>query len=306
MTKKLDSAAELLRDSQVLQRVRSIVNAEWFKVGETSFTLGTLLYLIVLVLIVLWVAGKVKQLFLERIMSRSQMDIGGQKAVATLLHYVLLLLGLMIVLQTAGIDLTTLTVIAGAVGVGVGLGLQDVVNNFISGLIILFERPIKVDDRIQIGDVDGKVADIRARSTTVVTNDNVSFIIPNSKFINENVINWTHNDARLRFRIPVGVSYGSDPQRVRQALLEAAAANDDVLQEPAPSVWFRAFGDSSLNFELLVWTRSMVHNPGRFSSDLNFAIHDKLKEYEIAIPFPQRDLHLRSGPIEVRIDSSTD
>ncbi len=299
---RVSSNLESMIESPLLDRVNSVLNARLFSLGASAITIGTLLYLAVLVVVVLWTARKLKKLFLERIMSRSQMDIGGQQAVATLFHYVLLLLGLMIVLQTAGIDLTTLTVLAGAVGVGVGLGLQDVVNNFISGLIILFERPIKVNDRVQVGDIDGKIADIRARSTTVLTNDNVSIIIPNSKFITENVINWTHNDSRLRFRIPVGVAYGSDPQQVRQALLEAAASHDGVMKEPAPSVWFKSFGDSSLDFELLVWTQSMVHNPGRFTSDLNYAIHDKLKEHEISVPFPQRDLHLKSGPIDVRID----
>lgn len=285
-----------------LDQVRYVLNYPLIALGETPLTLGKLLYLLILVLVLLWVAGKLKTLFLRRILSRSQMDIGAQQATATLIHYVLLLLGLMIVLQTAGIDLTTLHVVAGAVGVGVGLGLQEVVNNFISGLIILFERPIKVNDRIQVGEVDGRVADIRARSTTVVTNDNVAIIIPNSKFITENVINWTFNDSRLRFRVPVGVAYGTDPHEVRKALLAAAASHEGVLEDPGPSVWFREFGESSLNFELLVWTQSMVHNPGRFVSDLNYAIHDTLAEAGISVPFPQRDLHLKSGPIEVRLE----
>ncbi|MDX1583892.1 MAG: mechanosensitive ion channel [Thermoanaerobaculia bacterium] len=286
----------------VIDQIRSVLNAPLVHLGETSLTLGTILYLALLVLVILWISGKFKKLFLRRILSRSQMDIGAQQAVATILHYLLVLIGLMIVLQTSGIDLTTLNVLAGAVGVGIGLGLQEIVNNFISGLVILFERPIKVNDRIQVGDVDGKVTDIKARSTTVLTNDNVSIIIPNSKFITENVINWTFNDPKMRFRVPVGVSYGSNPHRVKEALLAAAGSHEGVLEEPKPGVWFRAFGESSLNFELLVWTSSMVHNPGRFVSDLNYAIHDKLKEFEITVPFPQRDLYLKSGPIEVRMN----
>ena len=305
MTDSVTTLLERIQSAPAIERITTVLNYPLFPLGDMSVTLGTLLYLLALILLLLWVSGKLKNLFLSRILSRSQMDIGAQQAFATLFHYVLLLLGLMIVLQTAGINLTTLTVLAGAVGVGVGLGLQDVVNNFISGLIILFERPIKVHDRIQVGDVDGRVTDIRARSTTVVTNDNVSYIIPNSKFITEDVINWTHNDSRLRFRVPVGVAYGSDPHRVRQALLEAAETHEGVLEDPAPTVWFRAFGESSLDFELLVWTQSMVHNPGRFTSDLNFAIHDKLAEHEISVPFPQRDLHVKS-PIDVRIDRTTD
>lgn len=288
--------------SPVWEQVRGVLSTPLVKLGDTSLTLGKLLYLALLILVIVWVSGKMKRIFLRRILSKSQMDIGAQQAVATILHYILVLVGLMIVLETSGIDLTTLNVLAGAVGVGIGLGLQEIVNNFISGLVILFERPIKINDRIQVGDVDGKVTDIKARSTTVLTNDNVSIIIPNSKFITENVINWTHNDAKMRFRIPVGVAYGSDPHRVKEALFAAAASHEGVLEEPKPNVWFRAFGDSSLDFELLVWTSSMVHNPGRFTSDLNYAIHDKLKEFDITVPFPQRDLHLKSGPIEVRVE----
>jgi small-conductance mechanosensitive channel len=193
------------------------------------------------------------------------------------------------------------------VGIGVGLGLQEVINNFISGLIILFERPIKIGDRIQVGDVNGSIVEIKARSTTVLTNDNVSIIIPNSKFITENVINWTFNDPKIRIPVPVGVSYGSDPETVRRALLEAALTVEAVLKDPPPSVIFREFGDSALNFELLAWTRTMLHNRRRLVSDLNFAIHSKLKEHDISVPFPQRDLHLKSGgPIAVRVERQDD
>jgi small-conductance mechanosensitive channel len=289
-----------------LIRAAEILDSPLLKLGETSITLGLLLYLSVLILIVLWVSRLLKKLLLRRILSRSHMDIGAQQATATLFHYVLLLLGLMIVLQTAGIDLTTLVVVAGAVGIGVGLGLQEVINNFISGLIILFERPIKIGDRIQVGDVNGGVVEIRARSTTVLTNDNVAIIIPNSKFITENVINWTFNDPKIRVPVPVGVSYGSDPETVRRALLEAAGTVEAVLKDPPPSVIFREFGDSALNFELLAWTRTMLDNRRRLVSELNFAIHRKLEEHEITVPFPQRDIHLKSGPIAVRVERQDD
>jgi small-conductance mechanosensitive channel len=144
----------------------------------------------------------------------------------------LILVGILIILQTSGIDLTTLNILAGAVGIGIGFGLQNIANNFISGLIILFERPIKIGDRIEVGEVDGDVVEIGLRSTTVLTNDNIAIIIPNSKFISENVVNWSHNDSKVRFKIPVSVAYGSDVKLVEKLLLEVAEENADVFDYP--------------------------------------------------------------------------
>jgi small-conductance mechanosensitive channel len=182
----------------------------------------------------------------------------------------------------------------------VGFGLQNIAGNFISGLIILFERPIKLGDRIEVGAVEGDVVRIGSRSTTVVTNDNIAIIIPNSKFITENVVNWSHTGENVRFRIPVSVAYGSDVRRVEKVLLEVAAENPDVLREPAPAVRFAEFGDSGLAFELRAWTTALLHRRGKLVSDLNFAIYDKFKQHGIEIPFPQRDLHIRSGALEVK------
>jgi len=206
-------------------------------------------------------------------------------------------IGIFIVLENTGIHLGALTVFAGAVGVGVGFGLQNIASNFISGLVILAERPITIGDRVEVAGVVGQVQQIRARSTVILTNDNIAMIVPNSKFIDSPVTNWTYSDPRVRFRVPIGVAYGSDVNKVREALIAAGRSNSHVLEDPAPSVFLNKFGESSIDFELVVWSSEMSHRPSRFKSDLNFAIEEKLREAGIAIPFPQRDLHIRSGSI---------
>src|SRR6266480_4407797 len=164
-----------------------------------------------------------------------------------------------------------MAVFAGAVGVGVGFGLQNIASNFISGLVILAERPITIGDRVEVAGVVGRVQQIRARSTVIVTNDNITTIVPNSKFIDSPVTNWTYGDPRVRFRVPVGVAYGSDIGKVREALLAAGRENPNTLKDPAPSVFLGKFGDNSIDFELVVWSSEMSARPSRYRSDLNFA-----------------------------------
>jgi len=204
-----------------------------------------------------------------------------------------LVVGIFIVLENTGIHLGALTVFAGAVGVGIGFGLQNIASNFISGLVILAERPITIGDRVEVAGVAGQVQQIRARSTVIRTNDNITMIVPNTKFIDSPVTNWTYGDPRVRFRIPVGVAYGSDIPKVREALLAAGSENANTLKEPAPSVFLDKFGDNSIDFELVVWSTEMSYRPRRYRSDLNFAIEQKLREAGIEIAFPQRDLHFR-------------
>jgi small-conductance mechanosensitive channel len=228
--------------------------------------------------------------------------LGARLAIGTILRYVLLLLGFLVILQTVGINLTTLNVLAGAIGIGVGFGLQNVASNFISGLIILFERPVKVGDRIVVDTIDGRVTAIGARSTTVRTNDNVTIIVPNSKFISENVINWSFENKMMRFRIPVGVSYNSDLNLVKRVLMHVAAQNPDVLKEPKPAVRLMKFGDSSVDLQLWVWTKAKLHRKTVLTSDLNFAIWEAFRANDIEIPFPQTDLHIKSGHIETKDD----
>ena len=253
--------------------------------------------LIGLLMLVFWLSSRTKHLLFDRFLVHSGLDRSLQYAIAQIASNVVLVVGVFIVLQNTGIRLEALTVFAGAVGVGIGFGLQNITSNFISGLVILAERPIAIGDRVEVAGVTGQVQKIRARSTVVVTNDNITTIVPNQKFIDSSVINWTYGDPRVRFRIPVGVAYGSDVEKVRRTLIGVGKENPDVLNDPAPSVFFVEFGDSSLNFELVVWSDKMSNRPRRFRSDLNFAIHKQLEEAGIEIPFPQRDLHIRSGAL---------
>jgi small-conductance mechanosensitive channel len=283
-----------------LDLARRVLEAPIFEMGGTPFTLWTVVYLVILIVLLFVFSSKLQGWIADRALARTRLDIGARQAVGSITRYVVLLLGLLIIMQTAGINLTTLNVLAGAVGIGVGFGLQNVVSNFISGLIIMFERPIKIGDRIVVDNVEGDVVEIGARSTKVLTNDNITIIVPNSKFITENVVNWKYNDPKVRFRIPVSVAYGSDVRLVEKVLLEVAKNEKDVHDDPAPVVRFLEFGDSSLNLELRAWSTSLVNRKGKLISALNFAIYDKFREHGIEIPFPQRDLHIRSGVVEVK------
>ena len=268
-----------------------------------SLSLIQIFLLIALLIAVFWFSSRTKHFLFNRFLVNSGLDRSLQYAIAQLVSNLVLIVGIFVVLENTGIHLGALTVFAGAVGVGVGFGLQNIASNFISGLVILAERPITIGDRVEVAGIIGQVQKINARSTVVVTNDNIATIVPNQKFIDSPVTNWTYGDPRVRFRLPVGVAYGSDVEKVRDTLIAAASANAQALSDPAPSVFFVAFGESSLDFELVVWSDEMSHRPRRFRSDLNFAIEKNLREAGIEIPFPQRDLHIRSGVL--KMDSLT-
>jgi len=274
-----------------------------FQLGQTWISLATIMEFIVVVAVVVLLSRLVRRLLRTRVLARTKLDVGQQYAISRIVGYIVLVLGLLIGVETMGVNLSSLAVIAGALGVGIGFGLQNIVSNFVSGLIILAERPIQIGDRVDLGNnTVGKVERIGARATHVLTNDNIMIIVPNSEFVSSRVTNWTHIDPRVRFRISVGVSYGSDPRMVEKILLEVAESNANVLKNPAPGVVFKEFGESSLNFELRVWSADMSHRPGSLESQLNFAIWDKFKERGIEIPSPQRDLHIKE-PVRVEVKS---
>jgi len=230
----------------------------------------------------------------RRLLSLTNFDAGVQFAATKIFGYAFLTLGFYVALVVNGVNLSSLAVVAGALGVGIGFGLQNIVSNFVSGLIILAERPIAIGDRIEVGGVAGQVRKISLRSTIVVTNDNISIIVPNSDLITHPITNWSYGDPKVQFRIPIGVAYGTDIEKFQRVLLEVAAGHVSVLSIPPPSIYFESFGDSSLNFELGLWTQDMAHSPRRFRSEINFALERKLREAGIEIPFPQRVVHLRS------------
>ncbi len=264
-----------------------------------NLSLIQIFMLVGLLIAVFWLAARTKRLLFERFLKDTGLDRSLQYAIAQIVSNAVVIVGIFVVLENTGIHLGALTVFAGAAGVGVGFGLQNIASNFISGLVILAERPISIGDRIEVSGVAGQVQQIRARSTVILTNDNIAMIVPNKEFIDSTVTNWTYGDPRVRFRVPVGVAYGSDPEKVRQALLAAARENPNTLSDPAPSVFLDKFGDSSINFELVVWSREMSSRPRRYRSDLNFAIERQLRAAGIEIPNPQRDLHIRSGVLKL-------
>ena len=281
-------------------QIRAVLEYPLFKISETQITLWTILYFILLLVLLIFLAGKIRKLMVTRLLARTNLDVGSRQAIASIVRYIILFLGLLIIIQSVGINLTTLNVLAGVIGIGIGFGLQNVASNFISGLIILFERPIRVGDRIVVGGVEGDVTSINARSTTVLSNDNISIIVPNSKFITENVVNWSYADRTVRIKIPISVAYGSDVHLVTKLLLQIAKDNKDVLTEPPPVVRFIEFGENGLLFELRPWTTTLIHRKGKFVSAINYAIYDAFTKNNIEFPFPARDLRLRGGTIDVR------
>src|SRR5213596_158299 len=239
--------------------------------------------LVALLIAVFWISSRTKHFRFNRLLADSGLDRSLQYAIAQILSNIVLVVGVFIVLENTGIHLAALTVFAGAVGVGVGFGLQNIASNFISGLVILAERPITIGDRVEVAGVVGRVQQIRARSTVILTGDNIAMIVPNSKFIDSPVRNWHYGDERVRFRLPVGVAYGSDVNKVREALLAAGRENPNTLKDPAPSVFLEKFGDNSIEFELVVWSSEMSARPSRYRSDLNFAIEQKFRETGIEL-----------------------
>lgn len=270
--------------------------------GTRSYSVVDLVVLFGVMLALVIFASTATNVLRSRILQITGMNRGAQEAIAILVKYTLIFLGTVVVLQVWGIDLSSLALIASALGVGIGLGLQNIAKDFVSGLIMVFERPIQVGDFVDFGQFVGTVERIGARSTEIRTLDHVSIIVPNSRFLEQEVINWSHRNPVSRIRLPVGVAYGTDPASVRTALLEACRNNTEILPTPLPQVFFTGFGDSALNFELLVW----ISQPNRqvmIKSDLYFAIEAAFRQHQIEIPFPQRDVHIRTGALPLELSS---
>lgn len=276
--------------------------AKILPLGDKSFSLTDFLTLLLLLFAVVLVTQSLTNLLRSRVLQAAGINRGVQEAVAILTRYLLLVIGSIMILQIWGLDLSSLTLLASALGIGVGLGLQNIAKDIGSGLVLVFERPIQVGEFIEFDDYMGVVERIGVRSTEIRTPDQVSVIVPNSRFLDSEVTNWSHRNPLSRIHIPIGVAYKSDPEQVRQILLAVARAQADVLAAPAPQVFFQSFGDNSLNFDLLVWTRHPSKQP-QLKSDLNFAIAAAFHEQDIEIPFPQRDLHFVDGELPISLDA---
>lgn len=271
------------------------MNFSLFTIGGNAVTVSSLLATAAILAVTAIVARLARNLIAQRLLARTHLAVGARYAVGRVVSYLIVFIGAMLALNALGINATSLAAFGAAVGVGLGFGLQDIVKNFVAGIIVLLERPIMVGDRIEMGKVIGDVVEIRTRSTVIRTNDDVYLIVPNAKFISETVINWSFRSNRVRVRVAVGVASNSKPREVEEALLAAAARNEAVLQDPPPAVYFKGFGEFTLDFELLCWTTQMLHKTPQFQSDLNFMVWEELQRGGIEVPNPQRDLHIRSA-----------
>jgi potassium-dependent mechanosensitive channel len=310
LTVNLIAGAAWQGDENVLQRlwrwtlpVRDYFNFKW-ELGNFVFSVSSLA-LGLGVFLLSFLISRYARAFLERRMqAHPHLDPGVQFTILRLVNYIVVIVGAAAGLRIAvGADLTSLAVIFTALSVGIGFGLQFIAGDIAAGFLLLFERPVKVGDYVTVTGpdskiIDGKVISINLRTTIVQNNDNVSVIVPNSKLTNENLINWSYRGKRSRVSVPVGVSYDADVDVVTETLLRAAAGVKFVLEEPKPTVQFMEFGESSLNFRLLVWTERPRRNP-QIRSAINYNIRRLFLEAGIEIPFPQRDLNLRGGALRL-------
>lgn len=277
----------------LLKYADKVLDYTLFTLNNNNVTVSSLIVFIIFMMIFTIAGRLLKNTLYKRALRKFDIEQGMRYTLARLSQYLVIILGILFSFQFLGINLSSLAVIFGLLSVGIGFGLQNLTSNFISGLIVLFERPISVGDRVMVNEIEGDVTEINIRSTTIRTLNNVSIIVPNSEFVSKDVVNYSHGDSTYRLDIPVGVSYGSDLDKVQKALFEVAKENDEVLPTPEPDVHLKAFGDSAWDMELRVWIPQVNRYP-KVRNEINCAIVRKFRDYDIEIPFPQRDLHVRS------------
>lgn len=271
-----------------------------FKIQDVGITISHLVIAIIAIFASLLVSRLIRSVLSNQVLKKLDVDEGLEYALLRFVHYVILIIGVYIGLTTINIPLGAVVGLFAVIGVGIGFGLQNLASNFISGLILLLERPVKVGDRVELNDVWGDVKKINLRTTLVETPDRITIIVPNSKLLENDVINYSYGDPKIRLQIPVGIAYGSDCEKATEIMLRVAAENRNVLDDPKPKTWFREFGDSSLNFMLLCWIANAATKYDVIS-EINHAIDAGFRENGVEIPFPQRDLHLRSADAAVHI-----
>ncbi len=278
---------------EFLESFNDIIYFPIFNVNQTNITPVSIVVFFLILFVFYFLAKIINSRLLTRVLRKFNIEEGLLFTLKRFSQYIIVFIGTVVAFQFIGIDLSGLAVILGFLSVGIGFGLQNITSNFMSGLILLFERPINVGDRVTVGNTEGDVVNINIRSTTIKTLNNISIIVPNSDFISSNVTNWSHGDKKIRVDLGVGVSYDSDLDTVLRTLKQVAMENEEVLNNPEPEVHLTTFGDSSWDMTLRVW----IPDPKRYyyvRSDLNCEIVRKFRDNNIEIPFPQRDLHLRS------------
>ena len=261
--------------------------------GQISITLGGVLLFLFSVWLAFWAAKTVRLILQDEVLPKMSLPRGVANSVSSLTYYAMVILGLMVALAAAGFEVSQLAIVVGALSVGIGFGLQNVVNNFVSGLILMFERPIQPGDVVEVSGTSGKVREIGMRATTLSTFEGADVVVPNGVLLNEKLINWTLSDMDRRIDVNVGVAYGNDPQRVLELLMEVTRSTPGIATEPAPAILFSGFGPSSLDFAIRSWTNNFG-DWVKIRSDLHVRVYEALRHAGIEIPFPQQDLHLRT------------
>ncbi len=281
------------------KRTVLILETKLFSIGQTEITLLILFEFVLLIIVFFFLSKILRRILRRRVLTHLKLADGTQFAILRLIHFAIMFIGILIAFNSIGINFTSLTVTFGVLGVGIAFGLQNITSNFVSGIILLFERHVNVGDYVTVQDtsgniVIGQVQSINIRATKIVTIDNFTLIVPNSQFIQNTVTNLSVSDPKIRVSINVGVAYGSDTELVTKLLLKAADSHESVLKEPAPVVFFESFGDSSLNFRLSLWIQHPIYRI-RVISDLHYTIDNLFRENGITIPFPQRDVHIKTN-----------
>jgi small-conductance mechanosensitive channel len=283
VSRLIPSLLDHVLGERVTHDLGNLMSRPYFRLGQLPITPAFLIKAIAYLLLLLFLSRFARRVMQHSILPRTSMESGQQYALARVVGYVIFLVGLMVGLQSAGVNLNSLLVLGGTLGIGLGFGLQNIANNFVSGLVLLAEQPIRVGDRVEVDGTSGDVVRIGGRSTWLRTNDNVVIIVPNSEFVSDRVTNWTLNNEQARFVVPIGVRYSSDPEKVRQILLDVAHQHADVLQTPSADVLFTGIGDNALRFELRVWSTKQVHTPSVLRSDLYFGILRAFREHGIEL-----------------------
>ena len=291
---------------EIFSYIQEVLNFRLFTLNQVPITVLSILIFILLITGFSILSILARRALNRRWLKRFKIDAGTRYTLSRITQYIIIAIGVLISFDFIGLNLSSLAVIFGLLSVGIGFGLQNITANFISGLIILFERPISVGDRVMVTNIEGDVTEINIRATKVRTVNNVSIIVPNSEFVSQDVINYSHGDPTYRLDINVGVAYGSDLDAVLKALKEVADQNKSVMPKPKAEVHLIEFGDSSWNMQLRAWISDVKHYP-RVRNELNQAIVRTFRKYDIEIPFPQRDLHVRSSvnlPVSDRNDET--
>jgi small-conductance mechanosensitive channel len=267
--------------------------------GQISITLGSIVLFVFSIWIAFWIAKTIRLILQDEILPKMALPRGVGNSISTLSYYALVTVGIFIALVAAGFELSQLSIIVGALSLGIGFGLQNVVNNFVSGLILMFERPVQPGDVVEVSGTSGKVREIGMRATTLTTFEGADVVVPNGTLLSEKLINWTLSDMNRRIDVNIGVAYGSNPRQVMEVLMDVARGTPGIAPQPEPAVVFTGFGASSLDFGIRAWTNDFGDWVA-IRSEMSLRVYDALAAASIEIPFPQQDVHVRSIDPESR------